>query len=76
MAVSVLTAAPRGLRPRLRRCASTGLYRARLRREVTSLYGRWAYMPSAPGLIQGRQLSSGVVDPKTGDQVGRPSMPW
>ena len=37
--------------------------------EVTSLYGRWAYMPGAPGLIQGRQ-KFGVVDPETGDQVG------
>lgn len=37
--------------------------------EVTSLYGRWAYMPGAPGFIQGRQTFA-VVDPKTGDQVG------
>ena len=37
--------------------------------EVTSFYGRWAYMPGAPGAIQGRQ-SFGVVDPKTGGEVG------
>lgn len=37
--------------------------------EVTSLYGRWAYMPGAPGLIQGRQ-TFGVIDHKTGEKVG------
>lgn len=37
--------------------------------EVTSVYGRWAYMPGAPGFIQGRQEFS-VVDPKTGAPVG------
>ena len=37
--------------------------------EVTSLYGRWAYMPGTPGGIAGRQ-QFGVIDPKTGEQVG------
>lgn len=37
--------------------------------EITSVYGRWAYMPGVPGLIQGRQ-EFGVFDPETGDQVG------
>lgn len=37
--------------------------------QVTSLYGRWAYMPGAPGFIQGRQNFS-VVDPKTGATAG------
>ena len=37
--------------------------------EVTSFYGRWAYLPGAPGAIQGRQSFS-VVDPKTGGEVG------
>lgn len=37
--------------------------------EITSVYGRWAYMPGTPGLIQGRQKFS-VVDPETGDEVG------
>ena len=36
--------------------------------EVTSLYGRWAYMPGGPGFIQGRQ-QFGVVDPTTGEQL-------
>ncbi|MBU3749603.1 MAG: hypothetical protein FGM52_03995, partial [Mycobacterium sp.] len=38
-------------------------------KEVASLYGRWAYMPGAPGLIQGSQKFD-VVDPKTGLAVG------
>lgn len=37
--------------------------------EVTSFYGRWAYLPGVPGLIQGRQ-KFGVIDPKTGVEVG------
>jgi hypothetical protein len=37
--------------------------------EVTSMYGRLSYLPGTPGLIQGRQ-TFGVVDPKTGEQVG------
>lgn len=70
MAVSVLTAAPPGpftATPTLR-LNGFDIVPASVE-EVTSLYGRWAYMPGAPGLIQGRQ-QFGVVDPKTGDQVG------
>lgn len=37
--------------------------------EITSLYGRWAYPPGAPGFIQGRQTFD-AVDPKTGGAVG------
>jgi hypothetical protein len=37
--------------------------------EITSIYGRWSYMPGTPGLIQSRQ-TFGVVDPKTGEEVG------
>lgn len=37
--------------------------------EITSLYGRWAYPPGAPGFIQGRQTFD-AVDPKTGGVVG------
>lgn len=37
--------------------------------EITSLYGRWAYMPGAPGFIQGRQKFN-VVDPVTGVEAG------
>lgn len=70
MAVSALSAAPPGpftATPTLRvngfDIVPTSI------EEVTSLYGRWAYMPGAPGLIQGRQ-KFGLVDPQTGDQVG------
>ena len=38
-------------------------------KEITSIYGRWTYLPGAPGLIQGRQQFA-VVDPKTSEKVG------
>lgn len=37
--------------------------------EIISFYGRWAYLPGVPGLIQSRQ-QFGVIDPTTGDEVG------
>jgi hypothetical protein len=70
MAVSALSAAPPGpfsTTPTLRLNGFDIVPMST--EEVTSLYGRWAYMPGAPGLIQGSQ-KFGVVDPKTGDQVG------
>lgn len=38
-------------------------------REVTSFYGRWAYPPGAPAMVQGRQQFE-VVDPNADAPVG------
>lgn len=35
---------------------------------VTGFYGRWAYFPGAPGMVQGQQQFN-VVDPVTGETV-------
>ena len=37
--------------------------------DVTSLYGRWTYLPGGPGIIQGQQQFD-MIDPSTGEQVG------
>lgn len=37
--------------------------------DITSLYGRWTYLPGAPSLIQGAQQFN-VVDPTTSATVG------
>ena len=37
--------------------------------EVTSIYGRWTYLPGAPSLVQGRQQFA-VVDPATTQTIG------
>lgn len=36
---------------------------------ITSFYGRWTYLPGAPGLMQGKQQFD-VVDPTTSETVG------
>lgn len=37
--------------------------------EITSFYGRWTYLPGAPGLVQGRQQFD-LVDPATSERLG------